>query len=72
MTLLYSFCYKGENDKCAILAPKVQIRKKLHERVCYSPGIEVSNDLCASRKEAHNRAVSVEIIFTELNFTEYQ
>lgn len=57
MTLLYSFCYKGENEKCAVLAPKAQIRKKLHERFCYPPGIEVSNDLCANTKEAHNRAV---------------
>lgn len=55
MALLYSFCYKGENDKCAILVPKAQIRKKLHERVCYPPGTEVSNDLCANTKEAHNR-----------------
>lgn len=69
MTLLYSFRYKGEHDKCAL---KAQKKKKLHERVCYSPGIEVSNDLRANTKEAHNRAVSVQIISTELNITQYQ
>lgn len=59
MALSYGFNYKGENDKCAIVVPKAQMREKAHERVCYPLGIKVLNDLCANAREAHNRSFSV-------------
>lgn len=44
---------KGKHDKCVILAPKAQIRKTLHERVRYPPGIDLANNLCLTTREGN-------------------